>query len=56
MRRLAILAASCVLLVACSTRAPRHSDDLWEGRAEPDRAAFIGYHGPVEQMKTREAD
>jgi len=56
MRRLAILATSCLLLAACSTRVPRHSDDLWEGLADSDGAAFIGYHGPVERMKMRESD
>lgn len=48
MHRLAVLALACTLLSACSTRALRHSDDLWDGDASAESATFLGYHGRVD--------
>ena len=52
MRRLAILAAACVLLGACSTRALQARDDLWDGDAFPDAGAVFGDPGPSERPVT----
>lgn len=51
MHRLLVLALACTLLSACSTRALRPADnDLWDGYASTDGAAFLGYHGRVERL------
>lgn len=51
MRRLLVLTLACTLLAACSTRALRQADDdLWDGYASADGAAFLGYHGRVERL------
>ncbi|WP_427915364.1 hypothetical protein ACPWT1_10810 [Ramlibacter sp. MMS24-I3-19] len=51
MYRVLALAVACTLLTACSTRALRASDDdLWDGYASTDGAAFLGYHGRVERL------
>ncbi|HZY20413.1 MAG TPA: hypothetical protein VFE82_18220 [Ramlibacter sp.] len=45
------------LLCACSTRAPRDPFEALEGGfASPDGAAFMGYHGPVEQQTGSRGD
>lgn len=49
MHRLLVLALACTLLAACSPRALRQSDDLWDGYASADGATFLGYHGRVER-------
>lgn len=51
MRRLLVLTLACTLLTACSTRALRPDDnDLWDGHASANGAAFLGYHGRVERL------
>lgn len=49
MRRLAVVAAACVLLGACSTRALRAHEDPWEGDTSAESAVFLGYHGRLER-------
>lgn len=50
MHRLVVLVLACTLLAACSTRAMRQADDLWDGYASADGAAFLGYHTRVERV------
>lgn len=52
MYRVLALALACTLLTACSTRALRPADDLWDGYASDDGAAFLGYHGRVERLSS----
>jgi hypothetical protein len=56
MRHLVVLAAACVVLSACSTRALHAREDLWEGAAGADGAAFLGDHGRVERPATASSD
>lgn len=50
MQRLVVLAIACSLLSACSTRALHPAEDLWDGYASADGAAFLGYHDRLEQV------
>lgn len=52
MRRLAVLAAACVLLGACSTRALHARDDLWDADAFPDGGVVFGDPAPSERPAT----
>ena len=53
MRSFVLVTTACLILSACSSRLVRPSDDLWDGEAGTDAAAFLGYHGRVEQGADR---
>ena len=56
MQRILVIALASTLLTACSTRALRPADDLWDGYASADGAAFLGYHARVERLPGIEPD
>jgi len=52
MRRILIVSAAVLVLSACTTRATRSQDDLWDAKAgNSEAAAFMGYHGRVERSR-----